>query len=225
MRFYKDFGEALNEIKRDLAELSIRVHPQTMQDKYVADDPDYDTRELQNYIYTVLEPRLEDLSPTQPWANLEWEERMNVRGLNPGTAWERRREVWEEFIEKNGKFAYTYSQRLQFNPYRIIHELKEHPESRQLFLGIWDYERDIKNIGGHRRVPCSLGYWFLNRQGRLDMTYLQRSSDYATHLENDLYLATKMLFFVTKEAKIEPGHLIHWVGSLHVYQKDVEGVF
>lgn len=224
MRFYKDFEEALNEIKRDLAELSIRVHPQTMQDKYVADDPSYDTRELQNYIYTVLDPQLEDLSPTQPWAGLEWEERMNVRGVNPGTAWQRRKEVWEEFIEPSGGFAYTYSERLQTAPLHIIAELIEHPESRQLFLAIWG-RKDLWNVGSEHRIPCSIGYWFLNRQGRLDMTYLQRSSDYATHLQNDLYLATKMLQFIAREAKIKPGHLIHWVGSLHVYQKDVEGVF
>ena len=38
MRIYEDFNTALDEIKRDLAEMGITIHPQTMQDKYVADD-------------------------------------------------------------------------------------------------------------------------------------------------------------------------------------------
>lgn len=225
MRFYKDFGEALNEIKRDLAELSIRVHPQTMQDKYIADDPDYDTKELQNYIYTVLNPRPKDLKPTQPWATREWMERISQQCLNPGKAWKARADVWEEFVESSGEFAYTYSERLGKNIDKLVTELRIHPESRQLFLGIWDKSIDVRNLGGEHRIPCTLGYWFLLRQHRLDMTYLQRSSDYVTHLQNDLWLATKMLLFVAEQGEVNPGHLIHWVGSLHVYAKDVKGVF
>lgn len=224
MRFYKDFKDALNEIKRDLAELGISVHPQTMQDKYVADDPAYETKELQNYIYTVLQPKPGDLNPIQPWADLEWEERVSL-WVNPGEAWKSRAEVWAEFLNSDGRFAYTYSERLSWNIGRIVAELKLHPESRQLYLGIWEPVNDIHYLGGKARVPCSLGYWFLYRQGRLGMTYFQRSCDYSTHMQNDLYLATKMLQFVAKEAGVIPGHLIHWIGSLHVYTKDVEGVF
>lgn len=224
MRFYKDFKQALNEIRRDLGELGIRVHVPTVQDKNVADNPDYDTMELQNYIYTVLQPVLRDLEPTQPWADLEWAERVNRDFTNPGGAWKTRENIWREFIH-DGKFAYTYSERIGDRIDKIIRELKRHPESRQLFLSIWDPILDIDNLGGRARVPCSLGYWFLYRQGRLDMTYLQRSSDYSTHFQNDLYLATKMLFYVAGEAGVKPGHLIHWVGSLHIFKKDVEGVF
>jgi len=224
MRFYIDFKEALNEIKRDLNELAIRVHVPTVQDKYVADDPDYDTMELQSYIYTVLNPRIEDLSVTQPWANLEWEERIECRLVNPGKAWEARKEVWAEFLH-DGRFAYTYSERIGTQVRQLIDELRCHPESRQLFLGIWSPQVDIHNLGGLARVPCSLGYWFIKRQNRLDMTYLQRSCDYSTHMQNDLYLATKLLRYVADQVGITVVHLIHWVGSLHVFAKDVEGTF
>lgn len=224
MRFYKTFIDALNEIKRDLAELAVEVHVPTMQDKYVADRPEYATKELQNYIYTVLQPKLEDLQPVQPWADLEWEERISRDFLNPGDAWKARQTIWQDFLH-DGKFAYTYSERIGDRVDKIIRELRQHPESRQLFLSIWDPILDIEGLGGMARIPCSIGYWFLYRQGRLDMTYLQRSCDYSTHFQNDLYLATKMLFYVAGQTGFRSGHLIHWLGSLHIFKKDVEGVF
>lgn len=228
MRVYTDFTLALNEIKRDLAELSIEVQPQTMQDKFVGDDPSYLTKELQNYDYRVLEPRLQDLETSGmvhlAWCREEWEER-RLGGLNPGIAWLERPEVWKEFLH-DGRFAYTYSMRMGGHHLSsLIEELKTHPESRQLFLPVWDRREDREKLGGYGRVPCSLGYWFILRQGRLDMTYLQRSCDYATHLANDLYLATKLLFHVSEKAGVTPGNLVHWVGSMHIYSKDVHDVF
>ena len=49
-RIYNKFDEALSEIGRDLAEMGISVHPKTWQDKDVSDNPDFETKELQNYI-------------------------------------------------------------------------------------------------------------------------------------------------------------------------------
>lgn len=221
MRLYSNFKDANNEIQRDLAELGILVHPQTMQDKQIADDEDYATRELTNYDYTVLAPQLEDLNPTQPWADAEFQERINFvdRG---GEAWKLRPEVWAEFAERG--FSYTYGERYQGGLVEIIEELKVHPESRQLFLSVWDPLIDAGKLG-KQRVPCSLGYWFVKRGGALDITYMQRSADFATHFENDQYLTAKLQRHVAYEAGIPVGRFTHWIGSLHVYRKDVAGVF
>lgn len=224
MRIYKNFTEALGEIKRDLAEMGILVHTQTMQDKIIANDPEFETLEIQNYLYTVTDTNLDHLSPSQPWADMEFVERVSGVKFNPGVAWLERKEIWDEFLEEDGKFSYTYPERMAEQIHGIIEELKVHPDSRQLFLSIWNPSIDIDRLG-HRRVPCSLGYHFQKREGRLNITYLQRSADFITHFQNDLYLAVKLLKHIAQEAECEAGMFTHWVGSLHMYRKDAKGVF
>lgn len=225
MRIYLTFKEALNEVKRDLAEMGVKVHPHTYQDKWVADNPDFATLELQNYIYTVLNPDPNDLEPTQPWANVEFTERISRIPCNPGSAWRWRPEVWEEFLEEDGKFAYTYSERMHFQTDKLIQEARVNPDSRQLFLSIWNPKIDAPRIGGQRRIPCSLGYLFQIREGRVNMTYLMRSCDFVTHLVNDIYLATKLLHYFAERIERPVGRFTHYIASLHIFQKDVKDVF
>lgn len=225
MRIYKNFLGANNEIRRDLKEMGIEVTTQTMQDKECKEG--FKTLELQNYIYTVLEPRKADLDPSQPWADEEFTERMSGLPINPGNAWEKRRYIWSPFLEEClpvPVFSYTYPERMCCQILMIVQELKKHPESRQLFLSVWDANKDIARLGV-RRVPCSLGYYFQNREGKLNITYLQRSADLITHWQNDQYLAVKLLQWISAHAGIPHGTFTHWIGSLHVYSKDVEGVF
>ncbi len=228
MRIYNDFTEALPEIQRDLVEMGIKVHPKTYQDKNVARDPQFETLELQDYIYTVVNPDGKDLSPTQPWADQEFCERiLGIDGtpVNPGEAWTTRREVWKEFL-KDGYFAYTYSERFaqQSQVLRIINRLSEDKDSRQLYVSIWN-PTDTKNLGGISRVPCSLGYLIQVRKDHLNLTYLQRSCDFVTHFTNDIYLAWKFQEFVASQVNISIGTITHWIGSLHIFKKDGKGVF
>lgn len=226
MRIFMNFKEALGEIKRDLSEMGINLHPQTMQDKYVGDDEDYKTKEIQNYIYTVLSPveSLHHLSPVQPWADNEFRERISARAINPGEAYLDRFDVWEEFLH-DGQFAYTYNERMRKQLNRLIDEAQKRPESRQLFLSIWDPSIDNDRMGGTYRVPCSLGYLFQIRDGKLNMTYFMRSCDFATHMQNDMYLAVRLMEYVAMRLQIPVGNFTHYFGSLHIYSKDTEGVF
>ncbi len=225
MRFYTGFGIAVDEIKRELAEMSISVHPQTMQDKIVADNPDYNTMELQNYMYMVsgAVETLGELTPNQPWADAEFEERISGIAMNPGKAYLLREEVWDEFLH-DGRFSYTYAERMSSHLNKIIEEIRRNPESRQLYLNIWDWY-DLRNMGGKSRVPCSLGYLFQVRRDKLNITYFMRSCDFITHYQNDAYLAVKLLDYVAKQTGYKPGTFTHYIGSLHVYAKDVKGVF
>ena len=247
MRIYTNFKEAVNEVRRDLKEMGIRVHPKTYQDKYVANDPDFSSLELQNYIYTVTSPDPSHLVVDESWANAEFVERVlggegpQNKPVNPGEAWKLRRDVWEQFLEcpetcgeldeecpsECGlrRFAYTYSERMWFQYRPLLEEMVDNPESRQLYLSIWDPYRDIGNLGGVSRVPCSLGYLFQIRRGQLNMTYLMRSSDFATHFQNDVYLAVKLQEYFSEKVHIPKGYFTHFIGSLHVFQKDVKGVF
>ena len=243
MRIYINAGEMIEETKRDLAEMGIVVRPATMQDKYVKGNPDYETKELQNYSYCLLDAKSQDIpGVSQPWADAEFKERVTdpwdrtpdgkvdpfstPEYLNPGKAWELRKEVWTEYLHE-GKMAYTYNELIWNNDQvtKIINRLKEDPDSRQLWISLWNPDKDPDFLGGVSRVPCSLGYGLQVRDGKLNLHYVMRSCDFATHFRNDVYLAIKFLEWVAEKTGYPVGSFTHTIFSLHVYNKDVEGVF
>lgn len=232
-RLYQDFPEAQNEIRRDLAELGVLVRTETMQHFDIRDKPEFDTLELSNYSYTVLQPDYTQLEGVhEEWVTQEWEDRI-AGDLNPGFSWKKRKEVWEPMLERDqfqqnqgkiGHFSYTYSMRMGgIHIRRLIEELRTHPNSRQLYLPVW-YPIDEKRRGT-RRVPCSLGYQLLKREDKLHITYMMRSCDFITHWANDVALATLLLEYVAHHTELEMGTLTQFVTSLHMYRKDAKGVF
>jgi thymidylate synthase len=228
MRIYADCYETFSEIFRDLWEMGIIVKPKSYQNKVVEGDENFHTKEIQHYVYTLLSLKREEvlfmLEPTvKEWADAEFEERVEVlpSDPNPGKAWLKRKKVWDQFRNDMGKFDYTYNERINANAnlMRVKHELQRNPDTRQAWLPIFD-PKDPTYLGGHRRIPCSLGYYFMVREGRLHLTYIQRSADAVVHLGNDIYLAWKMMEHVAKETGYEVGYLTHHIFSLHTYQKD-----
>lgn len=239
MRIYTNAQEMVEEVKRDLAEMGIVVRPATMQDKYIKGNPDYETKELQNYSYCLLSPKSQDIpGVSQPWADLEFEERVtdpwvrcpDGKGypefINPGEAWKARAEVWKDYMH-NGKLAYTYNELLWNNDQltKVINRLKEDPDSRQLWISLWNPNKDPDFLGGVSRVPCSLGYGLQVRDGKLNLHYVMRSCDFVTHFRNDVYLAIKFLEWVAEKTGYPVGDFTHTMFSCHVYNKDIQGVF
>lgn len=235
MRLYTNASETFEEIKRDLAEMGIWVKPKTMQDKNIEGNSDYETTELQNYSYTILNAKSKDIpNVSQPWADAEFQERITdpwkdgpvAKFINPGEAYKLREDVWDEFLH-DGKLAYTYNELLWNNNQfmKVVERLKQDPDSRQLWISLWDPNRDVDLLGGISRVPCSLGYCFQVREGKLNMHYVMRSCDFSTHFANDVYLAIKLLEYVSELTGYPVGSFTHTIFSLHVYRKDLEGVF
>jgi thymidylate synthase len=225
MRIYKSAYEVFSEVLRDADEMGIIVKPKSYQNKNIEGLLGFETKELQMYSYTLTAlPDPENLflfegQEARRWADSEFAERVSVRVLNPGNAWLLRKWVWEEFLDSNGKFDYSYNERIRPNLERVMDELKRNPDTRQAWLPIF-WENDPHHIGGKKRVPCSLGYHFMVREGRLDMVYIQRSGDIVRHWGNDIYLAWSMKNFVAKQTGFEPGYLMHTTFSLHSYQRD-----
>lgn len=228
MRIYTNWHECYEEVKRDLAEMGIDVFPKSMQDKIIAGDARYATKELQNYSYCLLNVKSGDISGvTQPWADAEFKERIDPSGnINPGEAWKLREEIWSEYMH-DGKMAYSYNERLFRNDQlnKVIERLNNDLDSRQLWVSIWDPNEDVDKLGGVSRVPCSLGYNFQYRDGKLNIHYIMRSCDFSTHFVNDVYLAVRLLEYVAEKTGLEVGSITHTMFSLHVYRKDIENVF
>lgn len=230
MRIYDDCYELMSEMGRNLWEMGSIVKPKTYQNKVIEGDESYITRELicEQYCLTSLNnvDKLFIYSNSKEWADNEFLERINNEPLNPGGAWTLRKYIWEQFLV-NGKFDYTYSERMYGSLRSIINLLKNDPDTRKAVLPIFngEYNNDCKYYDGSKRIPCSMYYDFLVRENQkgekvLNICYHQRSSDFVTHFGNDVYLAWKLMEFVANRIGVKAGYLYHTIDSIHSYKKD-----
>lgn len=231
MRIYKNCKEAASETKRELKEMGTEVHLESMQDKQIKDDPDYYTNELLGYSFMVIDTTDKDELPLafdKPadevlWADADFKERISTTKCNPGEAY-KMRSVWEEFVH-DGKFSYSYPERIGMQVEKVIECLEKTPSSRNAIISMWDPTIDIDRIGGKMRVPCTMYWQLLIRDGKVNMIYNIRSNDLMTHWCWDVYLAIKLQEYVAEKLDREVGWFIQQVGSLHGYHKDLKGIF
>jgi len=235
MRIYATCKEAISEIQRDLFEMGIKTHSKSMQNKDVADDENYSTKELQGYSFTILDDSdmNEMVGECLNWCEAEakeriagWENPESHTPLNPGNAYKLRENVWKEFLNEDGTFCYTYNERMYWQIKSLIEELKRNPDSRQTIIQFHDRNIDQERMGGKKRIPCSMFYQLMLREGKLDIVYLMRSTDFYTHFKNDIWHAMKFRNFVAEQIGVEPGKYIMFASSLHAYKKDFpEGIY
>lgn len=241
MRIYSNSFELMSELGRELNSYGQTVKPKTYQNKVIEGKEEFETKELicQQYCLTSLgDPVwLFVFSHSKEWADAEFQERTGWYDLNPGKAWELRKDLWEQFLV-NGKFDYTYPERIwnqlslkghiPFNSdtalQAVMELLKRDSDTRKAVLPIF-HGSDLQYLDGSRRIPCSMYYDFLIRQNGkgenvLHICYHQRSSDFAQHFGNDIYLAWRLMEYVAKEVGVKPGYLYHTIDSLHIYKKD-----
>ena len=246
MRIFSNAYELMSEIGRELNSYGQIVKPKTYQNKVIDGNDDFVTKEVicQQYCLTSLpDPDwLFVYTKTREWADAEFEERIDRKGVNPGKAWELNKDMWEQFLAKDetgeslNSFDYTYSQRINYVPDitgikvnrskldGVIELLKNDPDTRKAVINIFTTS-DTLFYDGSRRIPCSVYYDFLIRDDskgnkRLHICYHQRSSDFVQHFGDDVYLAWRLMEYISREVGIKPGYLYHTIDSLHSYQKD-----
>jgi thymidylate synthase len=200
-----------------------------------------------------------EVQPNMPWAEDHFQERVSGEPLNPPPSYEwwpfnKNKDAFQ----KDEKFSHTYPER--FWPKRASAELQEkvkvwgeepaniqhgvrynygdlddvvnllakHPHTRQAWLPIW-FPEDTGAVHGER-VPCTLGYHFMLRGGRLHCHYVIRSVDFLRHFRDDVYMAARLTQWVLDELKsktkevewneVTPGVLTMTMFSLHVFKGD-----
>jgi thymidylate synthase len=226
MRIFENCYTLISEIQRDVYEMGHIVWPKSMQNKDVSGNESFQTKEIINYSYCLESMDksaylfIHDVRSIN-WVEEEFLERINTNHINPGKAWELRKDLWEQFLNDGNAFDYTYNERLQKNYTidKVVDEIIKNQDSRQLVMAIW-HPTDILWIGGKKRIPCSIYYQILVRNGKVNIIYNQRSADIITHFGNDVYLAWKMMEYIAKRTGLENGFLYHNIASLHCYQKD-----
>ncbi len=113
----------------------------------------------------------------------------------------------------------------------IVKLLANDPYTRQAYLPVW-FPEDTG--GGNKRAPCTLGYHFIMRNDRLDVTYYIRSCDLLRHFRDDVFLTHALVAWVWDECRkvnpdvwrnVELGVFTMHMTSLHVFANDWRTLF
>lgn len=112
----------------------------------------------------------------------------------------------------------------------VVDLLQRDPTTRQAFLPVW-FPEDTG--GGNGRAPCTLGYHFIMRDGKLDVTYYIRSCDFVRHFRDDIYLTVRLQLWLLDQLRgknalwkdVRPGTFIMHITSLHMFRNDYQQMF
>lgn len=184
----------------------------------------------------------------QPWSEDHFQERVCGEPLNPGNEYKnwkfyKHNPKNDQFRTEGEKFTHTYMERF-WPKYageaqhgdRELHDminrgisydygdlndvvelLKKEPLTRQAYFPIWFPEDTGASHGG--RVPCTLGYHFQIREGKMNITYYIRAVDFFRHFRDDIYLACRLLEWVIEKTglEVDKGRLIMHIADFHCF--------
>lgn len=258
--YYRSFEDVIEITRRELSNHGKMVEVGHWQGTDVKGKPDMVSYELLNHSFTCgvvsdLGMLRDQIKPNLPWADDHFLERVGREGLNPGVQYAN----WPYYVNKandvhrveEGKFSHTYMERIWpnnsvpdeiYDQYimkmglryfygdldSVVNLLLREPLTRQAFLPIW-YPEDTGAVH-EGRVPCTLGYHFMRRDGELHMWYPIRACDFIRHFRDDVYLACRLMLWVLDELKakdydnwkdVRPGKLNMHIYSLHVFANEV----
>ena len=150
-----------------------------------------------------------------PWAENQFQERVSGKPWNPGETY--KEWPWAKASEEHkpqGKFSHTYGERYYPNPNEfgdkhvgiryvygdlddVVNLLAKQPTTRQAYLPVF-FPEDTGAVHGER-IPCSLGYLFLMRENKLNITYYIRSCDFYRHFRDDVYMTARLCQWVLEQ--------------------------
>ena len=136
--------------------------------------------------------------------------------------------VWEKYSEdgETVNSAYGYQMfgnhpAVGFDQMKWVEdELKRDSNSRRAVVNI--------NLPPHKTekldVPCTIALQYLLRNGKLIAITYMRSNDLYFGFRNDVYCFTEMQKIMAKKLGVEAGMYFHIVGSLHIYEPQMQKV-
>lgn len=102
---------------------------------------------------------------------------------------------------------------------RVVEILKEDPDSRRALIQLYD---PVQDAAGHKDVPCTLGFRFHLRAGRLHMATMMRGQDVWIGMPYDVFFYTVLHELVAGWLDAELGEFHLHVGSLHIYEEHLD---
>ena len=113
----------------------------------------------------------------------------------------------------------------------VVNLLGRDPLTRQAYMPVF-FPEDTGAVHGER-VPCTLGYQFIQRNGQLHCVYYLRSCDFVRHMRDDVYLSVRLQMWVLEQLKerfgekwceVSLGSFTMHVTSLHCFINDFRGL-
>lgn len=126
------------------------------------------------------------------------------------------------FLDR-GVFHGAYGARIAGQLDDLVRLLERDPGTRQAVLTIYDAHRDLDAV--KRDVPCTLALQFLARGGELHLRIVMRSNDLWLGFPYDVMQFAMLQAAIASHLGLELGRMIHQVGSLHLYERDVDAAF
>lgn len=244
-KIFPTFDLAIRDAGRALKHQGMKVDTGHWQGVETQGKPDLATIEVLNHCFSApISPSKAalqaDIKPNLPWAEDHFHERIGGVPLNPGVQWENwpysagQGPAANRFRTEDGQFTHTYMERIWTpslqgiryeygNASNLIELMVAHPNTRQAFLPIW-FPEDTGAVHGGR-VPCTLGYHFMQRNGYLHMWYPIRACDFVRHFRDDIYMACRFSHWLIDQLRladsnwdsVQLGVLNMEIYSLHIF--------
>jgi len=174
----------------------------------------------------------EQTGATQPWADEHWAERVCGKPLNPPPSHVNWNTKTDEYLSGE-KFSHSYPERLWSKDLHTgirydvadlntaVELLKKEPDTRQCYIPFF-FPEDLTAAVQGERVPCSFGWHFMLRNGKLHCSYHMRSCDAVRHFHNDIYFAIRLCMWLIEKADLPaiPGTLHFSATSFHCFSND-----
>jgi thymidylate synthase len=220
-------GQSANEVWRQAA-IAARDESIALKQASRAGD----TRELQDALFSIEDPRqrwissrLPPMNPAFAIAEVVW----IVNGRNDSAFLN----FWNPGLPKfqgEGETYYgAYGWRLRhafgFDQIeQAYHALRDNSETRQVVLQIWDPRLDLPMEGGLPRskdIPCNVCSMLKIRGGCLEWTQIMRSNDLIRGFPHNVVQFTYLQELMAAWLRLDLGHYTHVSDSLHVYENQI----
>ena len=193
--------------------------------------------DMQAQMYDNAEEASTELKASQPWADLHFKERVGGIPCNPPPSHVHWLKDTDKYLMDEA-FSHSYPERMwqdrniqkgiRFNIANLntaVELLSKEPTTRQCYIPIW-FPEDLTAASQGERVPCTFGWHFMLRHGKLHCAYHMRSCDVMRHLHNDLYFANALCLWLIEKTGLDavPGTMHFSASSLHCFVVDKYGL-
>jgi len=140
---------------------------------------------------------------------------LEERDLGPIYGWQ-----WRHFGAKYIDYKTDYTGKGVDQVKKVVQQLKESPDSRQMLVLAWN-PMDVDKV-----IPpfCHYGWQVTVLDGKLNLMWNQRSIDVALGLPFNIASYGLLLHLLAKETGLKEGHLVGFLGDAHIYKNHVEGL-
>lgn len=187
---------------------------------------DNNTREIENCILQVKEPRLyffsfpyREISTKYADAELKWYWSADNKCETIGQYAKMWLRLTDDGVTNNSAYGYILFKKYGFNQLeQVIELLKKDRNTRRAVLNISDPTIDRINT---KDMQCTIALQFIVRDGKLNTTVYMRSNDVYFGLPYDYIFFMSLATYIATRLELKVGTYTHVATSMHMYERDV----